>query len=54
MVELIKAIIPLLVQIYKIYMKYYNALTPEEQIELCKAAKESFDKAGNMGSGVGE
>jgi hypothetical protein len=29
-------------------------LTPEQRVELDKAERESFNNAGNMGSGVGE
>jgi len=35
-------------------VKHYKSLTPEEWEELTKAAKESFERAGNMGSNVNE
>mgnify|MGYP003394121783 CR=1 FL=1 len=52
--ELLKALLPLAVQLYKAYMEYYNGLTPEQREELHKATKECFDQAGNFNLGSGE
>ncbi len=38
----------------KLYRRHYGGLTSEQQKELDKANNENFDRAGNMGSGVGE
>ena len=41
-------------QLYKVYMEYYNSLTPEQRAEIDAANAECFKHGGNFGGGVGE
>ena len=41
-------------QLYKVYMEYYNSLTPEQRAEIDAANAKNFDQAGNFNLGSGE
>jgi hypothetical protein len=48
-------VVKLLIQVaIFVLRRYYKSLTPEQTAEIKKATKDSFDNAGNMGTGVGE
>lgn len=47
-----KAILTVAIEVLKYLRRRRNLLTPEQRAALDKATKESFDNAGNMGSGA--
>jgi hypothetical protein len=49
-----KILLTVVIEGLKILRRRYTLLSPEQRMELDKATKDSFNNAGNMGSGVGE
>jgi hypothetical protein len=49
-----EALFKLLIALMQLWWEQWELMTPEQKAELCAANKKIFDKAGGMGSGVGE